>query len=38
MAGEHRLGTDADLVDHAGPKVLDQDVGRLRELVELFNV
>jgi hypothetical protein len=38
MTLQHRLGADADLVDHAGPEVLDQNVGRLAELVELVDV
>ena len=38
MALQHRLGADADLVDHAGAQVLDQDVGGLAQPVQLLDV
>jgi len=38
MALQHRLGADADLVDHAGPEVLDQDVRRRAKTMQLLDV
>jgi hypothetical protein len=38
MTRQHRLRADADLVDHAGPQVLDQDVRRLAQTVQRLDV
>jgi hypothetical protein len=38
MAFEHRRRPDADLIDHAGAQVLDQDVGALAQPVQLLDI
>jgi hypothetical protein len=38
MALEHGLGPDADLVDHARPQVLDQNVRRVSQPMQLGDV
>jgi hypothetical protein len=38
MTLQHRLGPDADFVDHARAQILDQDVGGLAKPVQLIHV